>query len=277
MTHSTVLSSIANIHSKQPWFVLSADQHFDLMGSNHHCISHFYSFKSANGRGQTFAVPDGCVDIVFDCDQDNPTARVCGTTIEARDAHLLEDRRYFGVRFELGVIPEFLGVTGQDIVDQEIPLLDLVPDAEAMFDSLIKEPEFLSRVSVFERFYRGQMARAASPLTQQVIQAICLNKGNIRMSDLELLSGYSIRTIQRQFRDDMGMTPKVFSRIIRCQSAIYGINHTDRINFADLACDLGFSDQPHFLREFKKLVSTTPLDYVNHIKQDTYLERIRYV
>ncbi|WP_236037331.1 helix-turn-helix domain-containing protein [Marinomonas vulgaris] len=48
------------------------------------------------------------------------------------------------------------------------------------------------------------------------------------------------------------------------------------VAFSDLACDLGFSDQSHFLREFKKLVSVTPLDYLHQVKQETYVSRLRY-
>ncbi|MDO6749810.1 helix-turn-helix transcriptional regulator, partial [Gilvimarinus sp. 1_MG-2023] len=83
---------------------------------------------------------------------------------------------------------------------------------------------------------------------------------SIHINDLEALTGYTTRSLQRQFRADMGMSPKAFSQIIRCQSAVYDINHSDQVAFSDLASDLGFSDQSHFSREFKKQVNTTPLD-----------------
>lgn len=44
----------------------------------------------------------------------------------------------------------------------------------------------------------------------------------------------------------------------------------------DLAFDLGFSDQSHFLREFKQLVSTTPQHYQRTLTQNVYHERIIY-
>jgi AraC-like DNA-binding protein len=33
------------------------------------------------------------------------------------------------------------------------------------------------------------------------------------------------------------------------------------LDFAALALDLGYSDQPHFIRDFKNLVGKTPADY----------------
>jgi AraC-like DNA-binding protein len=49
------------------------------------------------------------------------------------------------------------------------------------------------------------------------------------------------------------------------------------VAFSDLASDLGFSDQSHFSREFKKQVNATPLDYLKRVKHGNYLERIRYL
>jgi AraC-like DNA-binding protein len=71
--------------------------------------------------------------------------------------------------------------------------------------------------------------------------------------------------------------------ILECHRKLSGasyvaspLNHLERIISSELACDLGFSDQPHFLREFKKFVSTTPVDYQRRIKQSAYSQRIRY-
>jgi len=73
------------------------------------------------------------------------------------------------------------------------------------------------------------------------------------------------------------MSPKTYSRIIRCQSAVYQINHGEKVTFSDLAYDLGFTDQPHFLREFKRLVKATPLNYQHRVKDASYLNKIQYL
>jgi AraC-like DNA-binding protein len=72
------------------------------------------------------------------------------------------------------------------------------------------------------------------------------------------------------------MSPKTFCRIIRCQAALDTLNTQHDVSFSDLALDLGFSDQSHFLRDFKKLVSTTPCDYQRKMTQNAYTDRINY-
>lgn len=265
-----------DILSEQPWFVLNAANHYDLVMSGDSTISHFYSFEADQTNGLAFAIPDGCIDIVFDCDPTNPGARICGTTLEARSANLIDKHRYFGVRFALGALPDFLNVTADELVNHELNFLDLAPEAWTVFDQIVSQPELLRQVELFRDFYGGKALRKPSALTFEAVRAICEQKGDIRVGKLEALTGYTSRTLQRQFHNDMGMSPKAFSRIIRCQSAIHDISHRETLTFSDLAIDLGFSDQSHFHREFKKFVATTPVDYLRRIKQGTYLKRIRY-
>jgi AraC-like DNA-binding protein len=264
------------MHSEQPWFVLSAARHYDLVMPDDPAISHFYSFEADQSNGLTFAIPDGCIDILFDCDPTNPKAMVCGSTLEARSANLDHKHRYFGVRFALGVLPDCLDATAGELVDHQVSLLDLVPESGSMLSQIVDQTEFTAQVEAFRRFYAGAAPRTLSSLTLSAVKAIFEKKGDIRIKQLEVLTGYTCRTLQRRFQGDIGMSPKDFGRIVRCQFAIHNIHQLERIIFSELACDLGFSDQPHFLREFKKFVATTPAAYQRRIQQSAYSQRIRH-
>ena len=272
----SIFDRVSGIHSKQPWFVLGAAQDFLLYHSDIPAISHFYSFEADPYTEQVLAIPDGCVDILFDCDELRPTAKVCGTTLEATNAEFIHNHRYFGVRFAPGVIPDFLNVSANELIEHQLNLLDVVPRFSQFFELIVSSSVFADQVALFEKFYSDQCTRRLSALTVQAMGEIFTQKGNIQIQDIAESTGYTTRTIQRQFLADMGMSPKAFSRIIRCQSAVYDLNHSKDVTFADLAFDLGFSDQSHFLREFKKLVSVTPLDYLHRVKQEAYVGRLRY-
>lgn len=277
MLKNMLVNRLAAIHSKQPWLVLSAAKNFYIADSDNPAISHYYSFAAGESSERTSAIPDGCIDILFDCDATYPTAGVFGTPMAAINIELKPHHRYFGVRFCSSVVPDFLQLSAGDLIDSQYRFTDVVPSSNQVFEHIIKVKNFTDQVALFKQFFDGNKTRKFTPLTAQVVRLICETKGNIRIDELEASTGYTTRTIQRQFRADVGMSPKAFCRIIRCQSAIYSINHNDQVVFTDLTCDLGFSDQPHFLREFKKLVNATPMAYQNRVKQQDYLERIRYI
>jgi len=266
---------VANIHSKQPWFVLSAEKYSTNLTTENPVISHFYSFEFGKSDTPTTAIPDGCVDLLFDCDADNPIGMVCGSTLEATEVEFNQGHRYFGMRFIPGFIPDFIDISAPELVNKQFNIVDVVPNALPLVEQIVNAGSFIDQVLITKQFMYGKQGRKPSNLTHQVASKICMENGNIQIQDLEHYSGYSSRTLQRQFRADLGMSPKAFCRAIRCQSAIYDINHRDKVTFSDLALDLGFTDQSHFLREFKKLVSTTPLEYQNRVKQTTYLGRIQ--
>jgi AraC-like DNA-binding protein len=269
-------NKVAYAHVQQPWFILNSAKHYDLAISDDPIVSHCYAFEADLSGGSTFAIPDGCIDILFDCDQTNPEAKVCGSTLEARSAGLKHGHRYFGVRYELGVIPGFLGASADELVNCELNLLDIAPRFEPVFSQIVTENRFEGQVKLFRRLHSGKAPRTLSVLTLEAVRAICDAKGDLRIKQLEKITGYTCRTLQRQFQNDMGMSPKILSRIVRCQSAVHEINCQGSIVFSELACDLGFSDQPHFLREFKKFVSATPVNYQRQVQQSAYLQRIRY-
>ncbi len=259
VSHAMLSLHRADIYPEQPWFVLSAAQHYSLIPGSHPAISQFYSFEVAPSA--SLAVPDGCVDILFDCDAVQPVARVCGTMLGAHSAELFCNHRYFGIRFAPGVMPDFLDITACELTDDEFDFLDVVPDARHACEQILNTSLFSQQIALFNTGFTPRLARKSSAVTRSVIRTILQHKGNIRVQQLAALSGYICRTIQRQFRQNTGLSPKAFGRMMRCQAALNNLHLPGNLSCSDLALDLGFSDQSHFLREFKKLVSTTPLDY----------------
>ncbi|MFY0676779.1 MAG: helix-turn-helix transcriptional regulator [Neptuniibacter sp.] len=257
--------------SGQPWFALNSAGGYQIVLSSHPSISHFYRFKADQNNELTFAIPDGCVDIIIDCDSVSKNARVCGSTLEARCAGFKQGHFYFGVRFKFGVFPDLLDISANELVNHEHSLLELVPDFDCVIEDLVTEPEFVYQAEIFQRFYSNKQARIQSSLTQNVVSLIREKRGDVSVKHLENETGYSSRTIRRQLQSDLGMSPKVLSRIIRCQFAVTALQKSEVVNFSELAYELGFSDQPHFLREFKKLVSATPLEFQRCLKAMQHL------
>lgn len=258
---------------EQPWFVLNSSR-YRVINTAHPAISHFYALDIETPSDQTFAVPDGCVDILFDCDASRPGAKVCGTPLQAQRVDLLHRHRYFGVRFRPGVVPGFVKGMVEDLAEQQVDLQALLPGAQSMIERMAGTVPFGEQMALFNRCAAPGLAPDTSEVTAMIIRQVLAHRGDVRICQLEALSGYTGRTLQRLFRQDTGITPKTFCRIIRCQAALNRIGAGAEVSFSELALDLGFTDQSHFLRDFKKLVSTTPNDYHRRVVQGSYGARI---
>ncbi|WP_437883978.1 helix-turn-helix domain-containing protein [Pseudomonas sp. LRF_L74] len=274
MTRTSAAPLSRNV-SEQPWFVLASSQ-YSINASRHSAISHFYSFDVAESASRIMAIPDGCVDILFDCDAERPAARVCGTPLMARHVDLQPSHRYFGVRFTPGLIPAFVDVQAADLTEQEIDLQEVMRLASSMLERIAQATTLGEQMAIFNAFVDPSLTRKVSDLTALALQKIILHKGDIRVGQLEAFTGYTSRTLQKQFRQDTGIGPKSFCRIIRCQATLNLISSQHDISYPELAAELGFADQSHFLRDFKKLVSATPHDYRQRIMRESYMSRITF-
>lgn len=80
------------------------------------------------------------------------------------------------------------------------------------------------------------------------------------LDDLSL----SRRTLERHFALVTGLTKKQYEQMIRMDKLILAIfqTHTDEIDWSRFAVKFGFSDQPHMIRELKKVIGTTPKGYL---------------
>lgn len=74
------------------------------------------------------------------------------------------------------------------------------------------------------------------------------------LADIACLSK---RQYERIFSETVGMNPKEYSRVVRFQKALW-LMQNGELNYAGIASACGFSDQSHFIRDFKAMSGHTP-------------------
>jgi AraC-like DNA-binding protein len=72
------------------------------------------------------------------------------------------------------------------------------------------------------------------------------------------------RTLQRLFATYVGVSPKWVIQRYRLHEAAEQLAADPSINQASLAAELGYSDQAHFVRDFKRIVGMTPAAYAKN-------------
>ena len=93
-------------------------------------------------------------------------------------------------------------------------------------------------------------------------------RGALPVSRVAAAAHATIRTLERKFKESSGHTVKDVSGLMRFEQARNRLWLHPLSNLAGLAADLGYTDQAHLTREFKRYSGTTPAAFARNAKQD---------
>lgn len=74
--------------------------------------------------------------------------------------------------------------------------------------------------------------------------------------------GYSQKHFIHLFKEQVGLTPKQYMKIMRFQKTILDIESTSTYDWSTLSHHNGFYDQSHFIHSFKEFSGFTPNEYI---------------
>lgn len=98
-------------------------------------------------------------------------------------------------------------------------------------------------------------------LAERIVQAIAADRTLHRVDQLTARFSLSERALQRLMRQWVGLSPKSLLVRYRLHEAVHRLTEGDLMDLAALAMELGYADQAHFTRDFRRIVGHTPGDY----------------
>jgi len=219
-------------------------------------------------------LPDGCADVLFAFDRPGERnggfvgASVVGPMTKAIVVQGPQPRLLIGVRFAPGFAFAALGVPAAELEDQQVAYDLVYHDAAADIDAMAGTASDTDRVAVVFDVVRRRLARgsAVPSYVRAALRRITAADGNIRVADLAREIGVTRQQLARQFSIHVGLTTKMFARVMRAQAAVARADaaraaYPRGVNWSAIAQDLGYYDQPHFIDEFKSLTGLKPGDW----------------
>lgn len=85
----------------------------------------------------------------------------------------------------------------------------------------------------------------------------------VRVEQVVEVSGWSLRTLQRRFRSQLGVSPKWVLARFRLQEAALALERDPGTDLAELAVRLGWYDQAHLTNDFRRMLGETPGRYAS--------------
>lgn len=241
-------------------------------------IIRFFWITEANGLPQELVafriIPDGCPGIIFqkshssfttEVKEENPlpTLFVYGQTTRYGILRSSGKASTIGVNFYPYALKTIFGFDADEAMNK---LIDLDAVDRYLHEKLNYADTAEDQVDLLCDFIRKQIKKHAykdSAIMHSILQ-INKRRGDIPIYSLRDNLQISERQFQRRFKRQVGVTPKLFARIIRFQSAFSQVRSQNYRQLSDVAFDNGYADQSHFIRDFKEFSGLNPSVCANH-------------
>jgi len=203
---------------------------------------------------------------LFD-DEHDRTKREIGYAIVggARSTYYVRDisapASSVGAQLLPGASELLFGVPADDLAGRHTPLEDLWDhSAVETRERLLEGGSLERRLDIFESILVARLPRVHG-LHPAVAHALERFTSTADVREVVRQTGYSHRRFIALFSRAVGLTPKLYCRVLRFQRVVELTAAKQSASWVDVALAAGYSDQPHFNRQFREFAGVTPSEY----------------
>ena len=205
-------------------------------------------------------LPDPCVQIIVEAGG----AYVMGVVTRLFSATLTGSRCVFGLKFRPGGFHPFIRRPVAALTNRTVRLAEIFPGAdEPRLQDFAAAADGRAVMAALEGLLFNAAPTRSAPLqdVQRVAERIAGDPAMLTVEHVSRVFGIGPRSLQRLFRTYVGAGPKWMIRLYRIKEAAARIEEGNVVDWADLAGQLGYADQSHFINDFRRLVGRSPGEY----------------
>jgi AraC-like DNA-binding protein len=229
----------------------------------HKVVQHFWSVRWDLRGAKPFVpetLPHPNVHMVFESDG----ASIAGVHTGRFTTRLEDTGWVFGVKFRPGAFRPYLERSVASLRDRTVPIDEVFGTrGAALARQVLDLGSDAEKAAAVERFLHERMTPTDPNVERagRIVDEIAENREIVSVEQVVERARLGKRTLQQLFNSYVGVGPKWVINRYRLHEAVERLQAGAHINFPDLAMELGYFDQAHFIRDFRKLVGCTPAAY----------------
>ncbi len=222
-------------------------------------------------------VPNGCIELIIHLTDahcmltngnemwsNSPQFTFLGLFNRTYEVRFQRQVKVFGIRFYPDGFQDVFGIPTSSFLGTYLDAQELLGSSFSYFCERIKEEDSVDgKLELVNHYLEKKLAINYKPYNY-ARQAMSLIR-NQQASNLELAKELpvSYRHLQREFKRQYGIKIMDYLRLIR-MNAIHNYMQSQDSTLTQVSTDLDFSDQSHFIREFKFFVGQPPRKFIQN-------------
>lgn len=243
-------------------------------------VDYLWWLSDVPGHGPERVLPTGTQELVINLHEDRFEIRRGADTHSARrfsgamvsgaySRYFVIDARahanLLGVHFKPGAARSMLGVPPGSLADEHVDLETLWgSEAREIRERLGTATSIQRRFEIMEGALLRQVAH--SPCRHPAVELAIERLGSERRSVGQVAAELEMtrRRLIELFKAEVGMTPKLYCRVQRFQSALKRARAAVP-RWSELALGAGYCDQSHLVRDFVSFGGFAPTELMGHL------------
>ena len=206
---------------------------------------------------------------------ENGEARIWGVH-SGRFVRQLQGQEWvFGIKFKAGGFYPFYRQAVARLSNTSIAAQDCFAEGgKAFAEHMLACTDFQHLCQLAETFLLQRLPPADGQVCRvsQLLARIEQDRQILTVEDVMQISGLDKRGLQRLFQKYVGIGPKWVIQRYRLHEAIAQVQAGKTLGWTELALELGYFDQAHFVRDFRQLVGMTPGEYEKSLQTQPKVE-----
>jgi len=166
-----------------------------------------------------------------------------------------ENFKNIGVYFQPAALKSIFGIDAHELVNRNIDINDLIKST--ISDQLSNAPNLEQQIGLLSRLLLQQLNQRKAENEKVNFASEQLLKG-VSLPNIQNKLNLSERSLERYFKQHVGISPKLYARISRFQSALENLRQTQFGKLTHIAYQNDYFDQSHFIRDFQEFAGTSP-------------------
>lgn len=182
--------------------------------------------------------------------------KLCGGLTEAITVIHAPGTHEFAIKFKPGVLHSCLIGDSSKLIDSHIPLSKYIE--QGVIDELKSKESFAGRVEFAENWLLNNIQLSKTDFRFDTVSKAMYYINSCKDYKISAVSkqvGVSNATLNRYFKEILGVSPKQSFKALRFKTALKNYRS---VGSSDLYDELGYTDFSHFVKEAKSLANKTP-------------------